>query len=505
MLLSCTPAVQPEPAPVDPVPVDPVPDPEKEYSFQAQPSALTFEAEGGSQSIELTTDAAWVAFTQDDWITVSPAKGVGNKTITITVESYDDLEYNRRGIVELEVDGEGKGGLEINVVQYHAEEEPPVGLDVVVYTGSASKVTATSANITCNYTGATGGVYDRGIYFGTSASDISRQVGLNSSSASDAYYTVSLSSLEPETTYYYKAYVTVLNSSGVYVDVFGSVKSFTTESSAPVTVNGLQFLNCYEVPSLDLVNTESCSNTGGELYGNTNWFNYLTNDDNRMVITHTFRYGGKILRNYTCMVDKNKKAPLWSAFVMQDDAYPDNGVGRTGSWKTDPGIPESWQSCFSSSGYSRGHFVASNYRQVCSDANKQTFYYTNQALQFQTSFNDGVWNSLEQAVKASAPSGRDTLYVTVGVLYEGSGTLDGVPVPSHFYKLLMKCSFGADGSMTAARGVAYLFENKSQKGKNYSQFATTIDAVEQRAGFDFFANVPAELQAAAEKMSSPLW
>ena len=70
---------------------------------------------------------------------------------------------------------------------------------------------------------------------------------------------------------------------------------------------------------------------------------------------------------------------------------------------------------------------------------------------------------------------------------------------------LMKCSFGADGSMTAARGVAYLFENKSQKGKNYSQFATTIDAVEQRAGFNFFANVPAELQAAAEKMSSPLW
>ena len=88
MLLSCTPAVQPEPAPVDPVPVDPVPEPEKEYSFQAQPSALTFEAEGGSQSIELTTDAAWVAFTQDDWITVSPAKGVGNKTITIFSDKF---------------------------------------------------------------------------------------------------------------------------------------------------------------------------------------------------------------------------------------------------------------------------------------------------------------------------------------------------------------------------------------------------------------------------------
>ena len=47
----------------------------------------------------------------------------------------------------------------------------------------------------------------------------------------------------------------------------------------------------------------------------------------------------------------------------------------------------------------------------------------------------------------------------------------------------------------------------SHSGEKYtdSKFRTTIDAIEQRAGFDFFANVPKELQDAAEKQSASLW
>ena len=223
-------------------------------------------------------------------------------------------------------------------------------------------------------------------------------------------------------------------------------------------------------------------------------------------MTHTFKESGRRYRNFTILVDQDKKAALWNAFVMHDDVYAeDNNVGRYGSWHEDPGVPSSWQSCFSQSGYSRGHQVASNYRQVSTEANSQTFYYTNQALQFQNGFNDGVWNSLELAVKAGAPSGRDTLYVVVGLLYEDSKEFSGVPVPSHFYKCLMKCSFDSSGKMTGARGDAYCFTNVSHAGESYSKGRTTIDAMEQRSGFDFFANVPKELQEAAEKTSSSVF
>ena len=40
---------------------------------------------------------------------------------------------------------------------------------------------------------------------------------------------------------------------------------------------------------------------------------------------------------------------------------------------------------------------------------------------------------------------------------------------------------------------------------SYSQGITTIDAMEQRSGFDFYANVPAQFQDAAESSSSPIW
>ena len=85
--------------------------------------------------------------------------------------------------------------------------------------------------------------------------------------------------------------------------------------------------------------------------------------------------------------------------------------------------------------------------------------------------------------------------------------MSGVPVPSHFYKLLMKCSFDTSGAMTAAKGVAYLFTNEAHSGEKYTdtKFRFTIDEIEQRTGFNFFANVPSSLQDAAEAQSAALW
>lgn len=132
--------------------------------------------------------------------------------------------------------------------------------------------------------------------------------------------------------------------------------------------------------------------------------------------------------------------------------------------------------------------------------------------QWQNSFNSGVWSSLEEAVQGNAPNASgDTLYVVSGVLFEtnNSGSSnDGGTVgrPSHFYKLLMRCTFSV-GSITAAQGVAYIYTNEAHSGVNYnaSQFRTTIANIESRTGFNFFPSVPAALQTSAESMTAPLW
>lgn len=402
------------------------------------------------------------------------------------------------------------------------QPEQPAALATRVYAGDASAITTASAQIECSYTKAPSeGVRDRGVYYGTSESALTLQVGLGSDPATGGYFTVTLTELDPETVYYYKAYVTVFDAAqNKYVDVESTVKSFVTESPV-IGVSILGYHLGYEVPAIDFKEDQawvSGEETPAHRYDGTFigenldnvWFKSYTANDKQVVVTHTFQSNGHRVRNWTGLIDKDKQGPLWISFVMHKDVFPKTGLGRYDLWTEDPAVPSDWQRSVASSNYSRGHFVASDYRQNTVDANAQTFYYTNQTLQWQNSFNSGVWSSLEGAVSNNAPGGSDSLYVVVGVLYEGPeliiDTNQGVKasVASHFYKCLMQCSFNGAGAMTVAKGCAYLFTNEAHSG-NYSQGITSIDAIEERSGWNFFANVPQELQDAAESSTSALW
>ena len=112
----------------------------------------------------------------------------------------------------------------------------------------------------------------------------------------------------------------------------------------------------------------------------------------------------------------------------------------------------------------------------------------------------------------------DTLYVVVGVLYEedwynanpsaprtlpSTSNVD-IPIPSHFYTCLMKCTFNTGGTMTNAKGIAFVYPNVSHSGESYtdSQYIKSIDSIETRTGFNFFASVPSNLQVSAEANTS---
>lgn len=266
-----------------------------------------------------------------------------------------------------------------------------------------------------------------------------------------------------------------------------------------------------EIPHADVNISGDWSRTASEKYGDSKAYICETGDPDRLVVTHTFTDGGKKYRNYTILFDKSKKASLWVAYAMHKNVWGGDS-GRNDAWTYDPAIPSDWQSTGCSSPYSKGHQIASNDRQRCVGANKQTFYYSNQTPQWQTRFNDGVWNTLENRIQNNAPSGRDTLYVVTGPIY-GSGykTISDkggkqVPVPTGYWKCLMKCSFSSSGEMTSASGIGYLFEkNGEYSNTNYSSYSVTIDEIEALTGFDLYANIPEELQAAAESKKTALF
>ena len=75
-LLSCQKGDGPT---LDPTPADPY--------FSVGASSLTFPADGGSQTVAVTSDAAWTAFSDESWINIVPAVGNGDGSFTVTVDA----------------------------------------------------------------------------------------------------------------------------------------------------------------------------------------------------------------------------------------------------------------------------------------------------------------------------------------------------------------------------------------------------------------------------------
>lgn len=377
-------------------------------------------------------------------------------------------------------------------------------------------MSSAGATLLGSFSGATGTISDRGFRYRKLGTSEWTTVGLNSTTGSSGSFSKTIGGLSESTTYEYQAFVTEFNAStNQYEDRWGAVKTFTTLATGTVTMG---YLDCYEVPSVSL------NGTGvkwSEVVRGDKWYRYYTSNSKQQVASHSFTHPttSKQTRNYTVLYDGNKYAPVWVAYAMHKDTWGDRNQTGSESWMSDPALSLTQQTGLdnaSSVGYSRGHMVSSQERKTSSDQNGQTYFLSNQAPQWQNGFNNGLWSTLEQKIVSNAPSGRDTLYVVTGVLYEDSwytekekprtlpsGSLS-VPIPSHFYKCLMLCSFDNSGAMTNAKGIAYVYTNEAHTGENYydSKYVTTINEIEFRSGLVFFPKVSI---SSAKSQATPLW
>lgn len=138
----------------------------------------------------------------------------------------------------------------------------------------------------------------------------------------------------------------------------------------------------------------------------------------------------------------------------------------------------------------------------------QTFYVTNQVPQVQDSFNSGVWSALEGEVQKLAKN--EEIFVTTGVsFHKGNETPQiqyispekhpdqRVPIPPYFYKLVLRVKYVA-ASVTDASCIAFWFENRAYTQDKFYNHSYSVDQVEEWTGFDFFVNLPDEIENAAE-------
>ena len=216
------------------------------------------------------------------------------------------------------------------------------------------------------------------------------------------------------------------------------------------------------------------------------------------------------LRNYTVCYDAATRTAKWSAYPLH--ACYKGDQGRSNSWAYDPDIPQSLQPVIkegsykipgvTSVAYSRGHFIASNDRTATEAMNKQTFYVTNVAPQWQNGFNGGIWATLEE--KCWNNICADTLFVVTGVHFADSSTTvvdnatppNTVVVPTNFYKVMIRSKAGNTGKplyelrADELQCIGFWFTNEAHTGANLADFRTTVADIEQKTGRKFFVNVP---------------
>lgn len=221
-------------------------------------------------------------------------------------------------------------------------------------------------------------------------------------------------------------------------------------------------------------------------------------------------------RNYTTFYDTSTYTSMWVAYPLESRHM--GTLKRPDNWSFNPLISTSEQvnlcsaSYSNSDTYSRGHLIPNASRNGIQEMQLQTFYVTNSVPQVQTNFNGGVWMYLEAALQSLAKDG-DTLYIVTGVLFEKEGESRSisytaarndaskqVPIPNYFYKVALKVSKSGD-SIISASTIGFWFENK-EYSESYDQFTVSVDDIESWSGFDFFANLPDNIETSAESNTS---
>jgi endonuclease G len=228
-------------------------------------------------------------------------------------------------------------------------------------------------------------------------------------------------------------------------------------------------------------------------------------NSNYTYVTHYVTLNDQNVRNFSLCFDKTKKAALWVAYPLHD-CYISNG-SRTDAWDFDPLIEKEWQADLTKSykgNYDRGHQLPSADRLATNEMNKQTFYFSNMTPQLDR-LNQDMWAQLETKVRNNRCS--DTLYVVTGA-YFGSGagtTTDGadntVPIPTHYYKVLLRTKSGnskkaiKECSADELISIGFWVEQKSYGNiAPPASICTTVKEIEQKTGFTFFPSVAASVK-----------
>jgi endonuclease G len=200
--------------------------------------------------------------------------------------------------------------------------------------------------------------------------------------------------------------------------------------------------------------------------------------------------------------DDDRNNPAWVSYRIFEMATLDSGQ-RPRRFKEDPRtLSKVTHEAYTRSGFDRGH-MAPNYAiatRYGREAQFETFLMSNIVPQ-SPELNQGPWRKLEEMISGYAQK-YDEVWVVTGPLYDDRPEYIGpeVEVPDGFFKIVV------DETPSGLRVLAFNFPQDVQRRDNPARFLTTVDAIEELSGLDFFSELPDDVEERVEGVrGARLW
>ena len=188
----------------------------------------------------------------------------------------------------------------------------------------------------------------------------------------------------------------------------------------------------------------------------------------------------------------------WLGQVERQDDFRRDGALPPGTYQVTPDD-------YDKSGYDRGHVVPSADRNRTEEDNSATFLMTNIVPQTPEN-NRGPWRELETYIRDLVYQYDYSLQLYAGA-YGERGTIGqrAITVPSRLWKVVVvydRLENGNLGLTGDTRIIAVDMPNRKVVSGDWRDYHTSIDRIEIATGYDFLADMPANLEAVLEAKTS---
>lgn len=218
-------------------------------------------------------------------------------------------------------------------------------------------------------------------------------------------------------------------------------------------------------------------------------FDYLPSSTTNQIIHHDY---------YSLSYSETHEQSEWVAYELEKVYITSKNFKRP-YFNQDPKVTTQsadWKN-FKNTGYDKGHLVPAGDMKFSEEAYEDTFFTSNASPQLST-FNNGIWNRLEQKVRYWAQKYDGIYVITRGVLEAELRNIgnEEVAVPNYFYKVLLDI----ENEKKQVKMIAFLVPHEASNRPLY-EFVVSVDELEQLTGIDFFPNLPDGVEINLESKS----